>query len=175
MAVLLFVCLQPFCCTLGRCMCLGTTTTDNSAKETPKTGKGPRLCTCIYHLNLMKFSFYVHLYIHVHIQVCCVALPCLFVFHLSFMYHVPCTCIYMYMYMYVSCHLHSGHPVRVSLPGPAQHVACGDNHTVVLLQSGRGTSSSHTKYMYMYMYILFPSSCLWWNISLCTCIYSRPL
>ena len=85
-------------------MCLGTTTTDNSAKETPKTGKGPRLCTCIYHLNLMKFSFYVHLYIHVHIQVCCVALPCLFVFHLSFknMYHVyTCTCMFLAIFIVV--------------------------------------------------------------------------
>ena len=35
-------------------MCLGTTTMDNSAKETPKTGKGPRLYT------------HVHVHVHVH-------------------------------------------------------------------------------------------------------------
>ena len=31
----------------------------------------------------------------------------------------------------------SGHPVLVSLPEPATQIACGDNHTVVLLQSGQ--------------------------------------
>ena len=31
----------------------------------------------------------------------------------------------------------SGHPVKVSLPEPATQIACGDNHTVVLLQSGQ--------------------------------------
>lgn len=31
---------------------------------------------------------------------------------------------------------HSGHPVKVPLPFPATHIACGDAHTVVLLQSG---------------------------------------
>ena len=30
----------------------------------------------------------------------------------------------------------SGHPVKVELPCAATQVACGDNHTVVLLQSG---------------------------------------
>ncbi len=30
----------------------------------------------------------------------------------------------------------SGQPVKVSLPGPASQIACGDNHTVVLMQSG---------------------------------------
>ncbi|XP_019862398.1 PREDICTED: E3 ubiquitin-protein ligase MYCBP2-like, partial [Amphimedon queenslandica] len=29
-----------------------------------------------------------------------------------------------------------GHPVKVPLPGPAQQVSCGDNHTVVLLANG---------------------------------------
>ena len=32
--------------------------------------------------------------------------------------------------------LYSGHPVKVPLPGPAQQVSCGDNHTVVLLCTG---------------------------------------
>ena len=30
----------------------------------------------------------------------------------------------------------SGIPVKVPLPGPAQQVSCGDNHTVVLLSNG---------------------------------------
>ena len=31
---------------------------------------------------------------------------------------------------------YSGDPTKVDLPGPASHIACGDNHTVVLLSSG---------------------------------------
>lgn len=31
----------------------------------------------------------------------------------------------------------SGKPVKVSLPAPATQVACGDNHTAVLLQTGK--------------------------------------
>lgn len=31
----------------------------------------------------------------------------------------------------------SGDPVKVPLPGQATQVACGDNHTVVLLASGQ--------------------------------------
>lgn len=31
----------------------------------------------------------------------------------------------------------SGHPVKVPLPEPASQIACGDNHTVVLLHSGQ--------------------------------------
>ena len=34
-------------------------------------------------------------------------------------------------------HFLSGHPVKVSLPEQAIQIACGDNHTVVLLQSGQ--------------------------------------
>ena len=30
----------------------------------------------------------------------------------------------------------SGEPSKVDLPGPASQIACGDNHTVVLLASG---------------------------------------
>ena len=39
------------------------------------------------------------------------------------------------MFCVLDC-LPSGHPVKVPLPGPAQQIACGDNHTVVLLSSG---------------------------------------
>ena len=35
---------------------------------------------------------------------------------------------------YLSC---SGHPVKVLLPDSAVQVACGDNHTVVLLHTGQ--------------------------------------
>ena len=31
---------------------------------------------------------------------------------------------------------YSGEPSKVDLPGPASQIACGDNHTVVLLVSG---------------------------------------
>ena len=44
---------------------------------------------------------------------------------------------YMYVYIMSLLPLLSGHPVKVPLPEPATQVACGDNHTVVLLQSGQ--------------------------------------
>ena len=44
---------------------------------------------------------------------------------------VSCVCTLL------PCFILSGHPVLVPLPEPATQIACGDNHTVVLLQSGQ--------------------------------------
>ena len=44
---------------------------------------------------------------------------------------------YVPLLSYTCAFILSGHPVLVRLPEPATQVACGDNHTVVLLQSGQ--------------------------------------
>ena len=38
--------------------------------------------------------------------------------------------------VYSTIPLHSGDPSKVDLPGPASQIACGDNHSVILLSSG---------------------------------------
>lgn len=49
--------------------------------------------------------------------------------------------------------LRSGHPVKVPLPGPAQQVACGDNHTVVLLQSGTRMYTMCMSLVHLYIHV----------------------
>ena len=43
--------------------------------------------------------------------------------------------VHMHKILIVPCY-DSGDPSKVDLPGPASQIACGDNHTVVLLSSG---------------------------------------
>ena len=78
---------------------------------------------------------------------------CLYVCMPISMQYCVCTtfvCLHMCVHLCVCVHVHlsrvyiqykyhiiySGEPSKVDLPGPASQIACGDNHTVVLLASG---------------------------------------
>ena len=43
---------------------------------------------------------------------------------------------YTSRYMHILPYYYSGDPSKVDLPGSAAQIACGDNHTVILLASG---------------------------------------
>ena len=92
-------------------------------------------CVCL--------SVCVHAYAYVTLCVHCTCVCVYTVFMCTcacmiytYLFACMCVCLALFAYIIQLTYHYSGEPSKVDLPGPASQIACGDNHTVVLLASG---------------------------------------